>query len=333
MAVNTIKIRYAEMKKLLRSLLSKYGFSEGKAEVCAEVITQSTCDGVVSHGLARVPRLVRQVLEGGIDIHAEPELVRQSGASEYWDGKHGIGIWNAVHATERVTTLALEHGLALVSLRNNSHWMRAGSYGWQAADRGCALICWTNTIPNMPPWDSDKPLIGNNPLVIAVPNPDGHLVLDMAMSQFSFGKLDLYRREGAELPVPGGFDRNGTPTSNPAEILETGLPLPAGYWKGSALTVILDILTASLAEGSATAGISAVENETCQTFIAVAMNNAQITHTQKLVRQLAAQFAGAAGPAGKTPRYPGQNIPDLRKENLKKGIPVPAALWEKVNSL
>src|SRR3712207_6947618 len=51
--------------------------------------------------------------------------------------------------------------------------------------------------------------VGNNPLVIAVPRAGGHVVLDMAMSQFSYGALDAYRRRGEPLPVVGGFDAGG----------------------------------------------------------------------------------------------------------------------------
>ena len=47
---------------------------------------------------------------------------------------------------------AKEFGMGIVALGNNNHWMRGGSYGWQAADQGCIGICWSNTMPNMPAW-------------------------------------------------------------------------------------------------------------------------------------------------------------------------------------
>jgi 3-dehydro-L-gulonate 2-dehydrogenase len=84
--------------------------------------------------------------------------------------------------------------------------MRGGTYGWQAAEAGVIGICWTNTMPNLPPWGGGEPCLGNNPLVIAVPRKGGHVVLDMAMSQFSYGALESYRSRGEMLPVDGGFD-------------------------------------------------------------------------------------------------------------------------------
>ena len=72
-----------------------------------------------------------------------------------------------------------------------------------------------------------EPAIGNNPLVIAVPRAKGHVVLDMAMSQFSYGALESYRKRGEPLPVEGGFDAEGKLTRDPGAI-ETVAAVAAG---------------------------------------------------------------------------------------------------------
>jgi 3-dehydro-L-gulonate 2-dehydrogenase len=102
---------------------------------------------------------------------------------------------------DRALTLARRQGVGAVALANTTHWMRGGSYGWQAAAAGFIGMCWTNTMPNLPQWGSAEARLGNNPLVFAVPRPRGHVVLDMAMSQFSYGALDSYREQGETLPV------------------------------------------------------------------------------------------------------------------------------------
>ena len=130
--------------------------------------------------------------------------------------------------------------------------MRGGTYGWQAADAGVIGICWTNTLANLPPWGASVPALGNNPLIIAVPRPAGHVVLDMAMSQFSYGALATYRRSGQLLPVDGGFDAEGHLTRDPAAIEASQRPLPIGYWKGSGLAMMLDMIAALLSGGLAT---------------------------------------------------------------------------------
>ena len=71
---------------------------------------------------------------------------------ERWDGQRGFGPLNARHAMARAVELAHQFGIGMVALGNNNHWMRGGTYGWQAADAGCIGICWSNTCPNMPAW-------------------------------------------------------------------------------------------------------------------------------------------------------------------------------------
>src|SRR5215207_8077678 len=100
--------------------------------------------------------------------------------------------------------LARSHGIGAIALANTNHWMRGGSYGWQAAEAGMIAMCWTNTMPNLSPWGASDPRIGNNPLVIAVPRPAGHMVFDGAISQFSYGALASYQSKGELLPVDGG---------------------------------------------------------------------------------------------------------------------------------
>lgn len=120
----------------------------------------------------------------------------------------------------------------------------------RAANAGCIGICWTNTQPNMPAWGAKDRRIGNNPFVIAVPRANGrHVVVDCAMAQYSYGKIEEYRRSGASLPFPGGFDGEGRLTCDPAEIEKSQRVLPMGYWKGSGISIALDLVAAMLSGG------------------------------------------------------------------------------------
>ena len=186
--------------------------------------------------------------------------------------KNRPGNLNAWHSMERAIALSREHGMGCVALANTNHWMRGGSYGWQAADAGVIGICWTNTLPNLPPWGASDPRVGNNPLVIAVPRPAGHIVLDMAMSQFSYGALASYRVRGELLPVDGGFDSDGRLTRDPGAIEDSNRPLPIGFWKGSGLALMLDLLAAMLSGGKASYQIEPIperETRVSQVFIAI----------------------------------------------------------------
>jgi len=226
------RISFEELQATLESVLRKLGFSDSRAQACARLFAETTCDGVYTHGVNRFPRFVAMVRNGSIDVEAEPQLLAGFGALERWDGRKGPGNLNAQACMERAIALSRTHGVGCVSLGNTNHWMRGGTYGWQAAEAGVIGICWTNTMPNLPPWGGAEPCIGNNPLVIAVPREGGHVVLDMALSQFSYGALESYRTRGEMLPVDGGFDAEGNLTRDPAAIEQSQRPLPIGYWKG-----------------------------------------------------------------------------------------------------
>jgi 3-dehydro-L-gulonate 2-dehydrogenase len=177
-----LRVSYQELFDTLLRVLLKQGFAPGRARRCAQLVADSNRDGVYSHGLNRFPRFLSMIHGGLIDLHAEPILIGSAGALERWDGNSGPGNLNAYQCMERAIALSQEHGVGCVALANTNHWMRGGTYGWQAADAGVIGICWTNTLPNLPPWGASDPRVGNNPLVIAVPRPEGHVVLDMAMS-------------------------------------------------------------------------------------------------------------------------------------------------------
>ena len=266
-----ILVQAKEMRQCLAAILLKSGFTEEKALQCATVFTNNSVDGISTHGINRFSRFVQYIKDGFVKVEAVPSLQHKFGGIEQWNGNLGPGILNAIHATERVMQLATAHGIGCVAMRNTNHWMRGGTYGWQAAKAGYVFIGFTNTTGNMPAWGAKDARLGNNPLVIALPYKGEAIVLDMAMSQFSFGAMELAEMKNEKLSVNGGFDKDGMLTYDPAEILATRRPLPVGYWKGAGLALLLDLLATILSGGLSTHEISGkeVEHGLSQVFIAI----------------------------------------------------------------
>lgn len=174
-----MRISYEELLAKFQKILESRGFCGEHARDAATVFAQNSLDGVYSHGVNRFPRVVEYLDKGEIDCHSIAECVERMRAIERWDGHRGFGPLNARLAMGRACELAKECGVGVVALGNNNHWMRGGSYGWQAADQGCIGICWSNTCPNMPAWGGMDRKIGNNPLIFAVPRSNGeHVVID-----------------------------------------------------------------------------------------------------------------------------------------------------------
>ncbi len=332
------RIPFAEVQAALAGALQKLGFGAERAETCARLFAETTRDGVYTHGVNRFSRFVATIRNGRVDPSAEPEVVCRLGALERWDGHQGAGNLNALAAMERAIALGRGHGVGCVALGNTNHWMRGGTYGWQAAEAGMIGVCWTNTMPNLPPWGGAERVIGNNPLIIGVPRKSGPVVLDMAMSQFSYGALESYRKRGEMLPVDGGFDSEGNLTRDPGAIEKSWRPLPAGYWKGSGLAVVLDMIAAMMTQGKATYQIPAealFETAISQMFLA--LNPAAFGEAEEADRIadgiVASLHACAPAKHGGKVRYPGEQTLKIREENMRLGLPVEPEVWKEILAL
>ncbi len=332
-----MKLLFDELKDLFKTKLIKYYFSDNNSEILAEIFTDNTFAGVESHGINRFPFFIQCIENGSVKVDTNPSQTHSFGAFERWDGNYGAGPLNALKMTDRGIELAKQYGIGCVALKNSNHWMRPGYFGRHTADKGFILICWTNTIPNLPPWGAKEPKSGNNPLVIAIPRKGGNVVLDMAMSQFSYGKMLNFEGEEKKLPYPGGFDNEGNLTDDPAKIIASQRPLPIGYWKGASLSLALDIIAALLSGGRATKDLSESEGEKgpSQVFIVINPNLfSNELENDELINEIVSYFKSAEV-IDKTTNiyYPGEQVLNNKKKNIKEGIEVDDKIFLKVKEL
>ncbi|GAA3760022.1 3-dehydro-L-gulonate 2-dehydrogenase [Terriglobus aquaticus] len=333
------RVTFAELKQTILQAFLNAGMSPEDAETCAQIHTETTADGVTSHGINRVPRFVDFIAKGYISLGARPQPVKQLGALEVWDGQRAPGILNALFATDRAMHVAAEQGIALIGLRNTNHWMRGGTYGWRAANSGFVLIAWTNTESCMPAWGGKDPRLGNNPFIMAAPRQGGPVVLDMAMSQYSYGKLQVTRLKGERLPYPGGFDSEGHLTDEPGPIEQSQRILPMGMWKGSGFAILLDLLAAILSEGLPTNGIDALRSGSCvgcsQVFLAVDPRKLGGAAAAQGVADSVVDYVHASIPneENRPVDYPGEGAVRRRERSMRDGMDVDDSVWAEVQAL
>ena len=337
-----IRITIEQFVRTLEEKLEKHGAGKEEATEVARIFGLNAADGVISHSVLRVWRVISHYDNGLIVPGNQPVLVSASNAVERYDANKACGVISASFCMKRACDLAGKFGIGMVALRNANHWMRGGYYGWLAADRGKVGICWTNTRANLPSWGSKVSNIGNNPFVMAVPGAGGkHLVLDSAMSQFSNGKLEVMRRAGKDLPVDGGYDSEGNLTRVPGDIEKTRRPIPMGFWKGSSMSILLDAAAALLSDGDDTATIERKmqENGTdecslCQIFIAIDPAALGENGFKEIEASIKASVHDAEPvKQGSPSRYPGERVLKDREKAMKEGIMVPAESWRQILDL
>lgn len=329
-----MRVPYDEMVRQFVRVLTKYGITGEEAELSAKLFADASAEGVHTHGLNRFPKFIDSIKNGSVDVTKRAVPVASFGMVERWDGQQGPGNLNAYRAMQRAIELAKEHTVGVVALKNTNHWMRPGNYGHLACDNDCIGLLWTNTLPNMPAWGGREAKLGNNPLVVAIPYEEGSVLLDVAMSMFSYGKLEKYKREGQMCPVDGGFDSQGNMTRDPAKILETHQVLPIGYWKGSGLSLALDLIATMVSGGYTTHEIGSFPYETnlSQIFIAINLSafpdradlEAKVDATLKDLQEATPLTEGVKA------HYPGQGMKRTRTESMEKGVWVDQDIWQKV---
>ena len=331
---NTVYIPENQMISEFIRILKAHGFSDNRARECAGIFVTNSLEGIYSHGVNRFPRFVKNIKEGYVRPESVPSLIKSSGAIERWDGNLGPGPLNASFTTSRSTELAYKYGIGMVALSNTNHWMRGGAYGWQASRKGFIFIGWTNTEANMPAWGGKDSRLGNNPLVIGIPFKNEAIILDFAMTQYSYGKLETYSLGKKLLPYPGGFNSSGELSVDPDEILETMRALPAGYWKGSGLSLLLDILASVLSGGLSVHEISKKETEYALSQVFITISPYKLTShgsVESMIMNILKDLKKSL-PAGdgQEIRYPGENILKIRETNKKMGIPVNKIIWDNI---
>jgi len=334
---NFLYIMTDEMQTVLQSVLIKNGYKKDTAALLANTFSLNSRDGIYTHGINRFSRFVDYTKNGFVKKDAIPSLTSKSNGIEQWDGNLGPGILNAIAATDQSMKLADEFGIGCVALSNTNHWMRGGTYGWQAAMAGYVFVGFTNTIANMPAHGAKDTKLGNNPLVIAMPYLDTPIVLDMAMSQYSFGSMELSAMKNEELKVYGGYDSEGNLTKDPAAILESRRPLPVGFWKGAGLSLLLDLLAAVLSGGLSTHEMSgrSVEYGLSQVFISINIKNlSNHSSIPALIESIINDYKRSVPENEQTSiSYPGERVLNSRKRNDETGIPVLKKIWEEILTL
>ena len=278
--------------------------------------------------------------KGWVNPKAELKLEKDLGAIRVYNGNMAPGVLNALKGTDIAIELAQKYGIGMVGLKNTTHWMRGGTYGLYAAEKGYTAIMWTNTEACMPAWGGKDCKLGNNPFVMATPDMKGGIIqLDMAISQYAYGKLEVTRLAGKKLPFPGGFDKNGNLTDDPGTIEETRRILPIGYWKGSSFSFMLDILGSILTDGIGAADLDAEKTGSCggSSQVIIIIDSKKISEVEKIKETIekAIKYVKNSELDENTKEIliPGEDYINFRKEHNEKGIFVDDKIWETIKKL
>jgi LDH2 family malate/lactate/ureidoglycolate dehydrogenase len=231
-------------------IFTALGLAERDADIVADDLVAADLEGVASHGVMLVPMYVDRILAGSVSLRHEGEVASDRGGAVVLDAGHALGQLTARQAVRLAVERASAHGLAAVAVRNAFHFGTAGRYARMMAEQGCVGIVMSSTRPLMPPPGGAEPMVGNNPIAVALPSAGAHPVeVDMALSATAMGKIRLAAAAGESIPADWALDRDGRPTTDPAAAIK-GMLLPAAGPKGFGLAFVIDLLCGGLSGGA-----------------------------------------------------------------------------------
>jgi ureidoglycolate dehydrogenase (NAD+) len=243
MAEGMARVDVGQLKRFIDRILSAAGLCEANARIVADSIIMAELFGFQSHGVIRIPHYIKRLRIGSLNGNPAIRVVQRRGNTAIVDGDHGMGHPVALFAMGEAIRLA-ENGIGFVGVRKSSHFGIAGYTAIQAVKRDMIGIVISHTDASVIPYGGKKPAVGTNPLAVAVPTDREYPVLvDMATSAASLGKILVAKSKGESIPPDWGVDAEGAPTTDPSKVKHmTPMAGPKGY----GLAVIFDILSGPL---------------------------------------------------------------------------------------
>ena len=332
---------HEHLERLAFHVLKAEGASEEEARIVAAHQIKSNLVGHDSHGVIQLPTYVERIRIGHIVPGAPFEVVRESPTTARVDGNWGFGFV----VTERAMGMAIEkarsYGVAAMTVFRQGHIGRLGDYAAMAAAEGMIGMITADSGAGpkaVAPFGGRERRLGTNPICIAIPSDlEGPLVMDMATAAVAQGKLNLALNRGEQVPPGWIIDREGNPTTDPADYFAGGSLLPVGAdqgHKGSGLSFVVEVLSAVLTGLGFGIDPQARHNDGC--FIAVFDVEAF-----RPLDEFKAEVASFARYVKDTPPaqgftevyYPGELEWRTEQRRLREGIFVEDETWRRLEEL
>ena len=257
-------IPFDVLEKFMVNVMVKAGIPEADARIVSDALLQADKLGFDSHGVNRFKSIyLDRIKEGILNPVTNYKIIKEGPTTAVIDGQNGLGHVISYHAMKLAIEKAKKFGMAMITVRNSSHYGFAGYYPLMAVRENMIGITGTNARPSIAPTFGVENMLGTNPMTFGIPSDESFpFLLDCATSITQRGKVELYAREGKDLPKGWVIDENGESKTNSTEVLEDlirgkaaltplgGVGEETGGYKGYGYSTVVEILSAALQQGA-----------------------------------------------------------------------------------
>ena len=231
-------------------ILTACGETANNAEIAAGNMCRADARGISTHGVYLLTPIWKRVKAGQLTLPTKAVLEADSGAVAIVNGGDGLGAVAGELAIRTAMEKAKQYGVSTVLIKNTNNIGSLACYTEVAAKAGMIAFMGCNAAPAMAPWGGAEAFLGTNPIAAALYTGNECLFsADMATSVVARGKIRKAIRDGQTIPDNWATDAEGNFTTDPNAAMNGAL-LPMGSPKGSALALIVDILSGMLSGAS-----------------------------------------------------------------------------------
>jgi LDH2 family malate/lactate/ureidoglycolate dehydrogenase len=338
----TTRYPLPELHRFIVDVLVSYDVLPDHATTVAERMLEADLRGQDGHGVFRLPPYCRRLEEGGYNLRPDIRLTHDSSVRALVDGDGGFGQVVVTEAVRIAIDKAGEHGLAWVGTHNSNHAGAGGVYARMALEHDLIGIYMAiGNANHAPAWGGLDMLLSTNPMAFAIPaGEEPGVVLDMATTVASYGRIKVYADRGEELPVGWLEDRTGTPITDPKRAAE-GLLTPIGGYKGYGLNLVVGALAGVL--NGAAFGSEVIDfnkdfrtpTNTGQMMIVMRPDLFGTVEDFKASMDVRIRELKASEPMpGRGPvRIPGDSVPGRERDMRANGVPIAGPVVERLTEL
>lgn len=263
MPEQSFRVPVNKLVEFVQVVLEAMGVPTEDAKIVSDVVITSDLWGIASHGIAHL-KMYHERMKAGLQLPVTRwSVVKDTPTTAVIDGSNGMGMVVGYNAMKIAIEKARRYGLGAVAVRNSSHYGVAGYYPRMALSEGMVGLSMTNAHPSIAPTFGVTPLLGTNPIAVAVPTDEPFPYLyDAATAVVTRGKIEVAARAGKPIPAGWVISHDGMPVTDTSTLIEQmnkdqvalmpvgGIGELMGGHKGYGLATMVEIFSAAFQNGA-----------------------------------------------------------------------------------
>lgn len=230
---------------------------------------------------------------------------------------------------EEATSWAKKEGQVFIGFHGGGYHEALGTIARKFAEHDLLCIYSANGGPQgVVPFGGSQDVMGTNPLAYGIPTSGMPIVFDAATAAYAYGTITIAKEKNEQLPTDTYLNKEGKYTTDPHDAIAL---IPFGEYKGYAINLLLEVMTAALVGGKA--GRLQTDESGLGGFMLLIDPSAlgDMASFKKQVDQLVSDIEQVPPAAGFTEvRVPGYRSQRARQQRLEAGeIEVDDAVYNK----